>query len=56
MSVHFDSVRGRWIVRWRDNDRQRARRFADEAAEGRPDEGPGGEGPSGAGGAPGRQG
>jgi hypothetical protein len=31
MSVHFDRVRGRWIVRWRDNGRQRARRFADEA-------------------------
>jgi len=32
MSVHFDRVRGRWIVRWRDNGSQRARRFADEAA------------------------
>ncbi len=32
MSVHFDRVRGRWIVRWRDNGRQRARRFADEAS------------------------
>ena len=32
MSVHFDRVRVRWIVRWRDNGRQRARRFADEAA------------------------
>ena len=32
MSVHFDRVRGRWIVRWRDNGRQRARRFVDEAS------------------------
>jgi integrase len=32
MSVHFDRVRGRWIVRWRDNGRQRARRFADEVS------------------------
>src|SRR5918995_2457190 len=32
MSVHFDRVRGRWILRWRDNGRQRARRFADEAS------------------------
>ncbi len=32
MSVHFDRVRGRWIVRWRDNGRQRARRFAGEAS------------------------
>jgi hypothetical protein len=30
MSVHFDRVRGHWIVRWRDNGRQRARRFDDE--------------------------
>ena len=32
MSVHFDRVRGRWIVRWRDNGRQWARRFSDEAS------------------------
>ena len=32
MSVHFDRVRGRWIVRWRDLGKQRARRFADEAS------------------------
>jgi len=32
MSVQFDRVPGRWIVRWRDNGRQRARRFADETA------------------------
>jgi hypothetical protein len=29
--VHFDRVRGQWIVRRRDNGRQRARRFAEEA-------------------------
>ena len=32
MSVHYDRARGRWIVRWRDDGRQRARRFADEAS------------------------
>jgi integrase len=32
MSVHLDRARGRWTVRWREGGRQRARRFADEAA------------------------
>lgn len=31
MSVHFDRVRERWIVRWREAGRQRARRFASES-------------------------
>jgi hypothetical protein len=30
MSVHFDRARERWVVRWREAGRQRARRFADE--------------------------
>ena len=32
MSVHHDGGRDRWVVRWREAGRQRARRFADEAA------------------------
>jgi integrase len=32
MSVHHDGDRDRWVVRWREAGRQRARRFADEAA------------------------
>ena len=32
MSVHYDRARDRWVVRWREAGRQRARRFFDEAA------------------------
>ncbi len=32
MSVHYDRARDRWVVRWREAGRQRARRFSDEAA------------------------
>lgn len=32
MSVHFDRERDRWVVRWREAGRQRARRFARERA------------------------
>jgi hypothetical protein len=32
MSVHYDGDRDRWVVRWREAGRQRARRFPDEAA------------------------
>ncbi len=31
MSVHYDRVRERWIVRWREAGHQRARRFASES-------------------------
>jgi integrase len=31
MSVHYDRTRERWVVRWREAGRQRARRFASEA-------------------------
>ncbi len=31
MSVHFDRVRERWVVRWREAGHQRARRFASES-------------------------
>lgn len=31
MSAHYDRSRDRWIVRWRENGRQRARRFVTEA-------------------------
>ena len=30
MSVHYDRTRERWVVRWREAGRQRARRFASE--------------------------
>jgi integrase len=32
MSVHFDRSRGRWMVRWREDGRQRVRRFDDQGA------------------------
>jgi integrase len=32
MSVHYDRTRERWVVRWREAGRQRARRFASEDA------------------------
>lgn len=32
MSVHCDQARERWVVRWREAGRQRARRFASEDA------------------------
>jgi hypothetical protein len=32
MSVHHDVARARWIVRWREDGRQKAKRFTDEDA------------------------
>jgi hypothetical protein len=34
VSVHFEAARNRWVVRWREDGRNRSRRFASlEAAE-----------------------
>lgn len=32
MSVHYESDRNRFVVRWRENGKQRSRRFASETA------------------------
>jgi hypothetical protein len=32
VSVHFEKSRGKYVVRWREDGKQRARRFSDESA------------------------